>query len=198
MNGTIATGIWVNTCNHHTVNVSICHISVVELANYSVVLRCVNEIVTNVWMIMSAHSWASKFMNHVPVNKNFLEVDIAKYKNCSTTEYDVQMKNSYNSKYVNSWFAMCFLSNQQGSPLFTQVQNALWCAPTAQYDVMDYPFFLFCQKQHFLNFHETLKLYSHCLSQYWFVRIFEFLIHWCDHWYYFVLQNATLLVNFDC
>jgi len=195
----LATCIWVNTCNHvnHIVKVSISHAQVVELVNYFIVFRCVNETVTDVWMIMSAHPWASKFMNYVPANGILMDIDLAEYNNCSMLEFDVQMKNPYNSKYLYSWFAMCLLSNQQDFPLFTEFQNVLWLAPTARYDVMDYPFFVFHQKQNFLNFHQTLKLYSHHLSKYWFVRIFEFSIHWCNHWYYFVLQNVTLLVNFD-
>jgi hypothetical protein len=47
------------------------------------------------------------------------------------------------------------------------------------------------------DFSQTLKLYTHHLSQYQFVGVLRFLFHWCNHWCHFVLQNMTLLVNFD-
>jgi hypothetical protein len=145
----------------------------------------------------SVHPAANKVMNRIPVNEFFGEIDLARYMECSMSEVEIQMKNSCDSKYLSSWFVMCSLNNQQGSSLSPEFQDALWRASTARYDVMDYPFFIFQEKQHFLNFSQTLKLYAYHLSQYQLVKILEFLIHWCNHWYRFVLQNVTLLVNFD-
>jgi len=186
----------VNRTVQH-VNVSIGHVRGAELVNYSLALKEVNEIDTNVWTNMSAYAWINKFINELSIKLFAVEVDLAEYIDYSIGEVDILMKKPLNSECLNSRYIMCFLSNQKNCPLFIELQDVMWWTSTAKYNVMDYPFFVSHQKQHLLTFSQTLKLYTYHLSQYQFVGVLRFLFHWCNYWCHFVLQNMTLLVNFN-
>ena len=198
----LVTLVWGNTCNqmNHAikeVNVSVCHVQVKNLVNYSIALKWVNNVAGQVQMVISTHIWADVLVDHILLNRITVEVDLIEYIYCSVSDVDVQMNKSNDSQCLCHCYTMCFPSNQQDWPSLTEYQDTLWQPPTARYDAVDYPFFIFHQKQLFLNFSETLKLYADHLSQYQLVKIIVFVIHWCNYWCHFVLNNMALLINFD-
>jgi len=76
-------------------------------------------------------------------------------------------------------------------PTFTESQDTLWRAPTARYEVVDYPVFVFHPRQHQLNLGETLNHMHIIFCQYRLVWVVEFVIHWCSHLCQFVLRNRS-------
>ena len=91
------------------------------------------------------------------------------------------------------------LHHQQYLPILTESQNELLRAPTATYKVVDSLFFFVFHARQclFPSLAKPLKLYGCYLSQYQPVWFFKCVIHWCNHLCCFILQNLTLLVDFD-
>lgn len=103
------------------------------------------------------------------------ENNIAGYMNCSMAILDIQMKKSCSSSYLYSWFAIHFLCIQN---IYHHLQSfKMYYDMTQLQDMM--PWIIL-----FLNFNQTLGLYTYHLSQHWFVKILEFVIHWCTILYY--------------
>jgi len=70
--------------------------------------------------------------------------------------------------------------------------------PTASYNVANYPYFVFHPMQsEFSSFSETFKGYAYHLLQYRLIHVIKFVVCWSNHMCHFMLQNMTMLVNFD-
>lgn len=75
---------------------------------------------------------------------------------------------------------------------------SVWRNSTAQYDVTNYPYFVFHPNQsEFSSFSGTFKCYVYYLLQFHLIHVIEFVVCWCNHMYHFISQNVTMLVNFD-
>jgi len=75
---------------------------------------------------------------------------------------------------------------------------SIWRHPTANYNVTSYPYFVFHLKQfEFSSFSETFKGYAYHVLQYRLIHVIEFAFCWSNHICHFMLQNMTMLVNFD-
>src|SRR6267154_3918525 len=75
---------------------------------------------------------------------------------------------------------------------------SIWRHPTANYNVTSYPYFVFHLKQfEFSSFSETFKGYAYHVLQYRLIHVIEFAFCWSNHICHFMLQNMTMLVDFD-
>ena len=109
---------------------------------------------------------------------------------------------------LKKWYATPhWVNNKMILPVCFRVYNLLhfersyvsvWRDSTAQYNVMDHPFFVFHSKPvDCSNFGETFKIYAHQLQQYRLVCIIEFVFHWSNHWCWFISNHACMLFDFD-
>jgi hypothetical protein len=207
------THVWVNSfATHVPVNMSAVHVWLIEFMNCSAAhvraIEPADPLAAHVWTIECvdyciALLWLNEIAGPVqtiltgfPVNELTDQVSviglvgIAKFVDYSITDDKVQMRELLCLSYCSAML--------QERPMFVDSYNMIWMAPTIKYDVVDYPFFVFHPKScNFLSLGQSLKSYVHHLSQYWLVRVIEFLIHWANHQCYFVSQNMTLLINFD-
>jgi hypothetical protein len=174
--------------------------------NYDAVLNaciqvnpCIPMNVVLKWMdtcvqVNYTFQWINELMAQLPVNVSALTPVIVKLV-CFEDDVNVRKNKLCDTMCLCHHYTM--YSYHYNLPTFTESQDTLWRAPTARYEVVDYPVFVFHPRQHQLNFGETLKSYAYYLLQYRLVWVVEFVIHWCSHLCQFVLRNMVLLVNFD-
>ena len=161
-------------------------------------LECMEVPTAPVRDIVFAHAWLNGLTVHGQVNGFVARTGIVECMDLCTADANVQMKELPLCDLIClcNYYPILYLSQEH--PTYIELPDVIWGAPTMKYDIMDYPFFIFHSRQyHFLSFDQTLKMYAYHLSQYWLVRVVEFMMHWSNHLCRFLLQNMTLLVNFD-
>ena len=101
-------------------------------------------------------------------------------------------------QWVNNKMILPVCVQMYNLPQFEGSYASVWRDSTAQYNVVDHPFFVFHPKPvDCSNFGETFKMYARQLRQYRIIHIIEFVFLWSNHWCCFMSKHSCMLVNFD-
>jgi len=196
--GTFPTGIQMLLPAHFRVNnalecmnLSATHVWVNDNIDEVISSACVRTSPAEVQMILPACFQVNNAFRCMKLSTTYASVNY----NIDGVISSAHIKTSPVICVHNCCTKLCFWQQQSA---FIDSNDMIWRASTANYDIIDFPFFVFHPGQcPSLNFGQTLKLYAYHLSQYQLVRFFEFIIHWSHHLCHFVSQNMTLFVNFD-
>jgi hypothetical protein len=168
----------------------------------------VNEFVPLGWLnesVVHAHNHKSECAEYYAsvdqVNEMMARIQISIAVHASVNACVVQ-RNEMNSTPAmlefGDYFNSVQLNHHNSLSILKKSHVSIWRHPTAHYNVTSYPYFVFHPKQsEFSSFSETLKGYACCLLQHRLIRVIEFVVCWSNHMCRFMLQNMTMLVNFD-
>jgi len=168
----------------------------------------VNEIVPFGWLneyVVHAHSHKSECAEYYAsvdqVNDMMACIQIGIAVHASVDGCVVQGNELASTPAIlecGDYFNNVQLNHHNSLSIFKKSHVSIWRHPTAHYNVTGYPYFVFHPKQsEFSNFSETFKGYACCLLQYRLIHVIEFVVCWSNHMCHFMLQNMTMLVNFD-